>query len=429
MRLLATADLHLGRRPRRLPADLAEQYACQQVWADIVECAIDQQVEAVLLAGDIVDEENRFFEAIGPLERGVERLREHGIQTIAVSGNHDHDVLPRLARQTGEAGLRLLGEGGRWERHVLEVDGQPRLQIVGWSFPTLHVTESPLPALADLELDKDLPSIGLLHGDLDNPTSSYGPLRLAELQQSRIGTWILGHIHKPTTADELAQRPILYPGCPQGCNPGAGGIGLHGPWLIDLSSGTPHFRQLALARLRYETLQTSLNNLTSGNDLQSHLVDTMRAILATLAAESPTLEVLCLHLVITGRTELPEKLLLEQARALQESDLTLDGIQICIHTISLQTTLPIDLDALQEEPGLLGELARLIQALDGDEADWSPATRSLVADAEQRLATVSNAPAFHDLARLTNPRAESRQRLRRQAWRLIAQLQQNGGDS
>jgi hypothetical protein len=50
------------------------------MWQAIVERAIQEQVDLITLSGDIVDHDNRFFEATGPLEAGLTKLAAAGIQ-------------------------------------------------------------------------------------------------------------------------------------------------------------------------------------------------------------------------------------------------------------------------------------------------------------------------------------------------------------
>src|SRR5690606_30847102 len=102
MRVLCAGDLHIGRRPTRLPSDVdSSRLSCARSWESIVDYAVDQRVDVLALSGDVVDQSNKFYEAIGPLERGLARLRAAGVATVAVAGNHDHDVLPQLARSIG----------------------------------------------------------------------------------------------------------------------------------------------------------------------------------------------------------------------------------------------------------------------------------------------------------------------------------------
>ena len=76
-----------------------------------------------LLAGDVVEQEDDFYEAYGDLRRGVDRLAAAGIPVLAVSGNHDVQVLPRPRRcgarlSSARAGWRLGGRGRRGSRRA-----------------------------------------------------------------------------------------------------------------------------------------------------------------------------------------------------------------------------------------------------------------------------------------------------------------------
>src|SRR5690606_1937215 len=97
VRILCAGDLHLGRRSSRVPWDGdGAAGSCAEAWMRLVECAIRERVDLVALSGDLVDHDNRWFEAFGPLERGLKRLADAGIPVYAVAGNHDYDTLPHL---------------------------------------------------------------------------------------------------------------------------------------------------------------------------------------------------------------------------------------------------------------------------------------------------------------------------------------------
>jgi hypothetical protein len=146
LKLLAAADLHLGRRPSRLPSELTDRIAARELgpagaWERLVDLAVDEKVDALLLAGDVVEAEDDFFEAYAELHRGVTRLAEAGVRVFAVAGNHDTRVLPYLSDEV-EA-FELLGRGGEWESVHLEANGE-KATLWGWSFPSASVREDPV---------------------------------------------------------------------------------------------------------------------------------------------------------------------------------------------------------------------------------------------------------------------------------------------
>ncbi|MFW6350458.1 MAG: metallophosphoesterase family protein, partial [Thiohalospira sp.] len=155
-RILAIGDIHLGRRPSRLPADLdARELTPAAAWYAAVEAAVERGVDAVVLAGDVVEHPDDLYEAWTDLERGIHRLAGAGIPVVAVSGNHDTTVLPRLADALPD--LRLLGREGRWEE--MDLGGA---RLLGWSFPAPVHPHSPLADGLPPRTDAT-PRLGLLH--------------------------------------------------------------------------------------------------------------------------------------------------------------------------------------------------------------------------------------------------------------------------
>ncbi len=85
MRLLHTSDWHLGRTLHR--ADLR---AAQEMFLDhLVSVARAEQVDAVLVAGDIYDRAIPPVDAVQLCEDALLRLRDTGARVVLISGNHD----------------------------------------------------------------------------------------------------------------------------------------------------------------------------------------------------------------------------------------------------------------------------------------------------------------------------------------------------
>ena len=262
-RIVFVGDLHLGRRPGALPDDLSEiglqasALGPAEVWRRTVDLAIRGEAHAVVLAGDVVDREDDRFGAGRVLRAGVAELVEAGIPVFAVVGNHDVTALPRVADAIDD--FRLLGRGGEWEAVALERDGVVPCRLVGWSFPTRTVHESPLESLdrALRAAQAGIATLGVLHCDLDAGRSPYAPVRSAELDETGFDAWLLGHVHKPA---DLAARPFGYLGSMTGLD--AGEPGARGPWWVEVEGpGRVSARHVPLAPIRYETIDCPLEGL------------------------------------------------------------------------------------------------------------------------------------------------------------------------
>lgn len=228
--LLIVGDIHLGRLPGRVQdaGFDARELGPAVAWRRAVDAAIDAGVDAVLLAGDVVDDDADRFEAYGHLEAGVARLSDRGIAVLGVAGNHDGLVLPRLAERIPS--FRLLGRDSRWER--AEIAGAVPVDLLGWSFSGRHHRDNPLesPGLREALAARrpDATCLGLLHCDLDGSSSPYAPVPRHQLEALGLDGWFLGHVHNPDPLPN--QRPLGYLGSLVGLDRGEPGA--HGPCRV-----------------------------------------------------------------------------------------------------------------------------------------------------------------------------------------------------
>ncbi|MFW5878945.1 MAG: metallophosphoesterase family protein [Myxococcota bacterium] len=377
MKLLAVGDLHLGRRPPRLPEDLqprASELGPAGAWRRLVEAAIREEVHAVVFAGDLVEREDDFFEAYDELYGGVRRLREARIEVLAVAGNHDVRVLPRLAREI--PGFRLLGEGGVWEVAELKAAGE-RLAVWGWSFPERRFSRSPLPKKG-FDLRPGL-NLGLLHCDRDQSGGTYAPVSTGELAGAGLDGWLLGHIHKPDPLSSAS--PSGYLGSVAGLDPGEPSA--HGPWLYTIERGEIAIvEQWVLAPLRWQPVEIDLTGIAEVEDARQRLVHRVRLLDGEIRSSSWKPEAVGLRVELQGRTMLGRavrKLLSEEAPELT-SGLTAHYFVESTRALTLPE-VPLDLLEMRADPA--GLLARRLCLLDRPESD--PERLRLLESARRRL--------------------------------------------
>jgi DNA repair exonuclease SbcCD nuclease subunit len=384
-------DIHLGRRPTGLTERAAGQIDALQlspaaVWRMTVDEALRRGVDAVLLAGDIVDQRDLFYEAHGALADGVNRLVQEGIRVIGVAGNHDGIVLPRLADSVPE--FQLLGRDGRWERITVRGRDGTDVDILGWSFPKESVTANPL-ADGPLRGNAEVPTIGLLHCDRDGAASGYAPVRAVDLENHWADGWLLGHIHKP---DALAgPRPVGYLGALTALDPSDAGP--RGPWLVEVvRRGRITAEQLVLAPLRFEHLALDVSDLDDAGALGRRVTDMLRELHARLADSERRPHAVGVRLRLEGRTPIRRQL---QAECERVTDLVLpiDATVYFVQKIANEARPSRDLADLaaggQDPVSLLA--ARLL-ILDCPHDD--PERRTLIAAARVQLETVGRKPVY-----------------------------------
>jgi len=364
MKILFSGDLHLGRCSSRLPqgADRRD-FSCSSTWDAIVNLAINCDAGLVLLSGDIVDENDKFFDAIGPLERGLQKLIEHEIRTLAVAGNHDFDVLSRLADALDPAKFLLLGQNGRWQRETITENGQPLLYVDGWSFPNQYVKDTPILEYS-FEPDAGIPTLVLVHGELDKPDSFYAPLSLLQMRQFDVTGWLIGHIHIPHYEEAPNQPFVLNPGSPQAMDPGE--TGRHGPWIIELGEdGTVSCDQVPLSSARYESMTIDLSEVKDEVEFEQHVLSQLRSRSKEIISDSgKQLRMLSYRITFTGQTPLHGKLRHLADNITGDRDLGTGSVAVLVDKVDIEVMPEIDLARLAEGSDPPALLARLLLALE-----------------------------------------------------------------
>lgn len=421
MRLLLTGDLHIGRSSSRMPDSVRrDDVRVATAWNRIVDLAIAEQVRVVCLSGDVADQDNKFWEAIGPLERGINRLAEARIRTVAVAGNHDHDVLGRLADQLPREHFTLLGRGGKWERITIEQNGGCALHIDGWSFPRQQVHNDPLNSY-DLASDPNTPILGIVHGDLDVATTPYAPLDLARLQGLPPAGWLLGHIHAHRLVGKDGRPWVLYPGSPQALDPGE--TGPHGPWLVEITLATiglPEHRPLS--SVWYGQCQVDLTSTSEETEIEGTVLDGIRKKATTIATKAgPHLMHISLRLRLVGSTPVSHRALeVMTQQVVEDLSLPIGNASVGVEAIEVDTVAPINLVEHAKSHSAPGALSRLLLGMEQEEVSGEIA--DLIRQARHELEQVERHRDFTQLERREITEEMARDHLRTQARALLTQL-------
>lgn len=219
MKLLHISDLHLGRRLGEYRL-LAEQSALLD-W--VLETAVSQEADGILLAGDIYDRSVPPVEAVTLFDTFLTRLSGMNIPLFAISGNHDSaERISYGSRLLDGAGIHFSAlYDGSVRRVLLEKDGQrayihllPFLRPVhvaasapeetGEPARSMSYTEAMAQALSRMELPGDGANILLCHqfitGSLRSESEEVpiaGTLDAVDAAVFRDFDYVaLGHLHR-----------------------------------------------------------------------------------------------------------------------------------------------------------------------------------------------------------------------------------------
>lgn len=215
-RFVHTADVHLDSPLRSLAlrnegAAETVANATRQSFVATVDLCIQEDVDALLIAGDLYDGELRSMKTAAFFCDEMQRLVSKGIRVFILRGNHDAES--RITKELRlPEGVHLFPARGKGNTVILEDKG---VALHGVSFSDPHVSESLLPRYP---APKDgLYNIGLLHTSLAGSTEHdvYAPCSLQELADQGYDYWALGHIHK-RMVEKIGDCTIVMPGIPQG---------------------------------------------------------------------------------------------------------------------------------------------------------------------------------------------------------------------
>ena len=223
LRLLHTADVHLGARH----ADLGEQAAAQRerqlaAFVATVDLALAERVDVVLIAGDLFDSNTQPRRSVERVAAELRRLADARIRTVIIPGTHDvydrssiyrvHD-LKAMAGSTEDDDLVTVLTPDRGEIHLRTCD----VIVHGLVFATKRAPHSPL---RDLRVEGGGGAtwhVGMVHGALAIPGRTDGDevvVTREEIAETGLDYLALGHWHSAQQG-KAGATTYAYSGAPE----------------------------------------------------------------------------------------------------------------------------------------------------------------------------------------------------------------------
>lgn len=151
MKILHTSDLHIGKYIGTYDLKEDTEYVLNQV----VDTAIRERVEVVLISGDVFDRPNPSEEAIKMYVSFLKNLLDKNIKVIAISGNHDSGIRLSAYKDILGKGYFVEGEFNSPMRKVSLSDEYGPVNFYMLPFFTPFVVKS------NLKLEKGLENYDL----------------------------------------------------------------------------------------------------------------------------------------------------------------------------------------------------------------------------------------------------------------------------
>lgn len=380
-KFLHAADLHLGAPLKSLGSHLdpkvAERFRklVNTAFTRLVDTAIEEEVDFVVLAGDVYDTAERDPGAQRRFLLELRRLVEAGIKVFMVHGNHDPF--------TREIKNGLLPEGvtvfpaGKLGQETVTMRNGAEVVVAGISYNKKQETDNLVPTFAALT---GRTIVGVLHTNVGGNTlhGNYAPSTVADLEASPVHYWALGHIHL-RSVNRTNKGWWAYPGNLQGRSTKASECGAKGALIVEVEADgnilEPRF--VECAALRFERVEVAVDDIDEIAGLNDVVNEQLRQV-----ADSSEVPVLA-RVELVGNTDL--KGLLD--RDANDWSSVEDGIfdegggvlgDGAVLKVRSSCRPRVDLEQERKRETLLGKTLTAIDAADAESATKKAAIDALV---------------------------------------------------
>lgn len=226
MKILHTGDLHIGKYVHDFSMLEDQAYILEQ----ILEIAVREQVEVMLIAGDVYDRSVPTAEAVGLLDSFLTKTLARGIRVIMISGNHDSPQrLGFAGRILEKQGLHIAGtyEGEAKKVTLKDTYGEVTFLCIPYCRPEALGASSCEEAVAEIlakeKIDSEKRNVLVTHyfvtdgghspflSDSETAVNVGGLDNIEASLLSEFDYAALGHIHRP---QQIGGRPVFYSGSP-----------------------------------------------------------------------------------------------------------------------------------------------------------------------------------------------------------------------
>lgn len=372
MKFLHAADIHLDspllglERYEGAPVDLIRG-ATRRALEKLVDLAIGEKVDFVIVAGDLYDGDWRDFNTGMFFVRQLAKLSEAGIPVYLIAGNHDAaNTMTRKLRLPANPlgdGMMLSHDGAETRR--LEDLG---VAVHGRSFANQSEKQNMVPDYPAL-----IPhffNVGVLHTSLNGSEEhdTYAPCTPIDLKSKGYQYWALGHIHKRSLplSDSAGQGDplMLFSGNIQGRH--IRETGPRGCYLVsvdDRHEVKVEFRPLDV--FRWETCAVSCTELKNADEVLERIRHRLKS-LTTENGKSP----LGVRVVLEGASKAHQELTSHRERIVAEirSLATIASNEsIWIEQVKIRTDYPKERSQIDCSEGPVGDLVRYLDQLADDD--------------------------------------------------------------
>ena len=211
IKVLHCADLHFDTPFKELSKEVSDTSKNEllEVFKKIIDLAIEENIEVLLIAGDVFDNLTVNKNTLFFISDQVKRIKN--IKVFISPGNHDPYNEKSFYSMINWPENVYIFKGDMEFKEVKELN----LVVWGAGFRNNYENES---LLKSINVDNNKINIMLLHGEITSTGSKneYNPIYINDIYKSNIDYIALGHRHKFSGILKEGMTTYAYSGCPQG---------------------------------------------------------------------------------------------------------------------------------------------------------------------------------------------------------------------
>lgn len=211
VKVLHCADLHFDTPFKELSKEVSDTSKNEllEVFKKIIDLAIEENIEVLLIAGDVFDNLTVNKNTLFFISDQIKRIKN--IKVFISPGNHDPYNEKSFYSMINWPENVYIFKGDMEFKEVEELN----LIIWGAGFRNNYENET---LLKSINVENNKINIMLLHGEITsaNSKNEYNPIYINDIYKSNIDYIALGHRHKFSGILKEGMTTYAYSGCPQG---------------------------------------------------------------------------------------------------------------------------------------------------------------------------------------------------------------------
>lgn len=266
IKILHCADIHFDTPFKELGKKLSEvsKEELLEVFKKIINIVIDEQVDILLIAGDVFDNFTVNKTTLYFIASQLSRI--NNTQVFISPGNHD------------PYNSRSFYEIMDWPENVYIFKGELEkvdledlnLTVWGAAFNNQYEKKT---LFRNVEIDNSRINLMVIHGEISNNISEniYNPIYLEDIKKSGMEYIAVGHRHEFSGIKREGKTFYAYSGCPQGR--GFDEIGDKGIIIGDIAKDEVHLSFRSICKRKYNTVEIDISGLDTYEEVCSVILN------------------------------------------------------------------------------------------------------------------------------------------------------------